>query len=91
LGLQAGHVIVKKRLARQKVLPFVALLPPWLVGIEASGRAYYWARGFTILGHTVKLMSPQFVKRICSTRKMIPTMRQASTRPSGVRYENLRE
>jgi transposase len=31
-----GHVIVKKRLARQKVLPFVAQLPPCLIGLEAS-------------------------------------------------------
>jgi transposase len=44
-----GHVIVKKRLARQKVLPFVAQLPPCLIGMEASGRAHYWAREFTKL------------------------------------------
>ena len=57
-----GHVIVKKRLARQKVLPFVAQLPPCLIGMEASGSAHYWAREFSQLGHTVKLMPPQFVK-----------------------------
>jgi len=37
-----GHVIVKKRLARQKVLPFVTQLPPCLIGMEASGGAHYW-------------------------------------------------
>ena len=57
-----GHVVVKKRLARQKVLPFLTQLPPCLIGMEASGGAHYWAREFTQLGHTVKLMSPQFVK-----------------------------
>ena len=41
-----GHVLVKKRLARQKVLPFVAQLPPCLIGMEASGGAHYWAREF---------------------------------------------
>ena len=46
------HVIVKKRLARQKVLPFMAQLPPCLIGMEASGGAHYWAREFTKLGHT---------------------------------------
>ena len=34
-----GHVVVKKRLARQKVLPFVAQLTPCLIGMEASGGA----------------------------------------------------
>ena len=57
-----GHVVVKKRLARQKVLPFLTQLPPCLIGMEASGGAHYWAREFTQLGHTVQLMSPQFVK-----------------------------
>ena len=57
-----GHVVGKKRLARHKVLPFVAQLPPCLIGLEAAGGAHYWAREFTKLGHTVKLMPPQFVK-----------------------------
>ena len=50
-----GHIVVKKRLARQKVLPFMAQLPPCLLGMEASGVAHYWAREFTQLGHTVKI------------------------------------
>src|SRR5262245_4641560 len=67
-----GHVIVKKRLARQKVLPFVAQLPPCLIGMEASGGAHYWAREFTKLGHTVKLMPPQFVKPYVQRQKNDP-------------------
>ena len=66
-----GHVIVKKRLARQQVLPFVAQLPPCLIGMEASGGAHYWAREFTKLGHTVKLLSPQFVKPYGATCKSL--------------------
>jgi len=57
-----GHVVVTKRLARQRVLPFVGQLPPCLIGMEASGGAHYWAREFPKLGHTVKLLPPQFVK-----------------------------
>src|SRR5919205_862937 len=41
-----GHVIIQKRLARQKVLPFIARLPSCLIGMEASGGAHYWAREF---------------------------------------------
>ncbi len=67
-----GHVVVQKRLARQKVLPFMAQLPPCLLGMEASGGAHYWAREFTQLGHTVKLMSPQFVKPYVQSQKNDP-------------------
>jgi transposase len=58
---QRGHVILTKRLARKKVLPFFAQLSPCLIGIEASGGTHYWARELMKLGHTVKLISPQFV------------------------------
>jgi transposase len=57
-----GNVVVTKRLTRPKVLPFVAQLSPCLIGMEVSGSAHYWAREFSQLGHTVKLMPPQFVK-----------------------------
>jgi transposase len=30
--------------------------------MEAWPRAHHWARQFTKLGHTVKMISPQFVK-----------------------------
>ncbi len=52
---------VRRQLARAKVLEFFAKLPPCLIGIEACGGAHYWARELTKLGHTVKLMSAQFV------------------------------
>jgi transposase len=71
-GDARGHVGVKKRLARQKVLPFMAQLPPCLIGMEASGGAHYWAREFTQLGHTVKLMAPQFVKPYVQSQKNDP-------------------
>ena len=57
-----GHVVVTQRLARPKVLPCVAQLPPCLIGLEASGGTHDWARECTKLGHTVKRMPPQFVK-----------------------------
>ena len=56
-----GHVVLTKRLSRKKLLPFFAQLPPCLIGMEASGGTHYWARELTQLGHTVKLIRPQFV------------------------------
>lgn len=57
-----GHKSLSKSLRRSQVLPFFANLPPCLVGMEACGGAHYWARELTKLGHTVRLIAPQFVK-----------------------------
>jgi transposase len=43
-------------------MPFVAQMPPVVIGMEACGGAHYWARRFREHGHTVKMMAPQFVK-----------------------------
>jgi transposase len=57
-----GKVALRKQLKRKDVLSFFANLEPCLIGMEACGSAHYWARKFTELGHTVRLMAPQFVK-----------------------------
>jgi transposase len=64
-----GQVGVRKALKREQVLPYFAHLPPCLVGMEACGSAHYWARKLQALGHTVKLMAPQFVKPYVKTNK----------------------
>jgi transposase len=64
-----GHVVLRTRLPRKQVLPFMAQLPPCLIGVEASGGAHYWARELMTLGHTVKLMSPQFVRPYVQRQK----------------------
>jgi len=57
-----GKVAVQQRVAQSKLLEAVAQLPPRVIGMEACASAQYWAREFQQLGHTVKLVSPQFVK-----------------------------
>ncbi len=37
--------------------------------MEACGGSHYWARQLELLGHTVKLMAPQFVKPYVKTNK----------------------
>jgi len=51
------------------VLPFFANLQACLIGMEACGSAHHWARKLQALGHTVKLMAPQFVKPYVKTNK----------------------
>ena len=57
-----GKKTLGKALKRPQVLAFFANLPPCLVGMEACGGAHYWARELGKLGHTPRLIAPQFVK-----------------------------
>jgi transposase len=64
-----GKKAVSKALLRKQVLPWFANLTPCLVGLEACGGSHYWARELEKLGHTVKLMAPQFVKPYVKSNK----------------------
>ncbi len=64
-----GRPVLRKKLARGKVLEFFANLPPCLVGIEACASAHHWARELSKLGHEVRLMPPQYVKPYVKTNK----------------------
>ncbi len=58
---ERGQIVLRKRLSRPDLMPFIATLPPVLSGMEACGGAHDWARRFRAHGHEVKLMAPQFV------------------------------
>ena len=58
-----GNVVIRRQLRRSRVLPFFKRLPPCLVGVEACATAHHWARQLIGLGHEVKLMPPNYVKR----------------------------
>ena len=64
-----GKVMLRKQLRRNAMIKYFANLAPCLIGMEACGSAHYWARKLSELGHTVKLMSPQFVKPYVKTNK----------------------
>lgn len=66
---ERGKVVLKKALKRDQMAPFFANLQSCLIGMEACGSAHYWARKLQGLGHTVKLMAPQFVKPYVKTNK----------------------
>jgi transposase len=68
----AGNVVVSRRLRRKEVFAFFAKLPPCLVGVEACGSAHYWGREIGKLGHTVKLMPPNYVKPFVKRGKPDP-------------------
>ena len=64
-----GKAVLRKQLRRDQVAVFFANLPPCLIGMEACGSAHHWARKLQAMGHTVKLMAPQFVKPYVKTNK----------------------
>lgn len=64
-----GKVVLRKQLKRSQVTAFFANLPACLIGMEACGSAHHWARELERLGHTVRLMAPQFVKPYVKTNK----------------------
>ncbi len=66
---EGGQGIKRCRLSRKKMLPWFANRAPALVGMEACGGAHYWARELEKLGHTVRLMAPQYVKPWVQTNK----------------------
>jgi len=66
---ERGRAVVRKQLKRDQVAPFFANLPPCLVGIEACASSHHWARKLQALGHTVRLMAPQFVKPYVKSNK----------------------
>ena len=66
---ERGKAVLRRRLKRHQVAKFMAKLPPCLIGMEACGSAHHWARKLQGFGHTVKLMSPQFVKPYVKSNK----------------------
>jgi len=72
-----GHVVLRKRLTREALMPYIAQLPSVVIGMEACGGAHYWARRFREHGHTVKLIAPQFVKPYVKSNKSDPADAEA--------------
>ena len=81
-----GAVVIRKQVSRVKVLQFFAAVPPCLVGIEACPTAHHWSRKLQVLGHTVRLMPPSYVKAYLKRSKNdandAAAICEAVTRPS---------
>ena len=66
---ERGKPVLRKQLRREQMVVFFSNLPQCLIGMEACGGAHHWARKLQALGHTVKLMAPQFVKPYVKSNK----------------------
>jgi transposase len=66
---ERGQTVVNKSLRRSQVPTFFGNLPPCVVGMEACATSHYWARKLSGLGHTVRLIAPQFVRPYVKANK----------------------
>jgi transposase len=57
-----GRPVLRTDLRRGQMIPFFRKLPRTTVALEACGSSHYWARQLAALGHTVRLIPPQYVK-----------------------------
>ena len=58
----ANRPVLRVNLRRAQMIPFFRKIPPTVVAMEACGSSHYWARELAALGHTARLMPPQYVK-----------------------------
>ena len=65
----AGRVVLRRRVMRDSLLQVIAQLEPCTIAIEACTGAFYWQRQFERFGHTVKIISPQYVKPFVLSQK----------------------
>jgi transposase len=63
------RVVIRRQLSRSQMVAFFEKLPPCLVGMEACAGAHHWARTLQQMGHTARLIAPQFVKPYIKNQK----------------------
>ncbi|MFT2793917.1 IS110 family transposase [Serratia sp. T13T92] len=81
-----GRAVYRKKFTRQKLFEFLAQCPATTIVMEACGGANFMVRKLTELGHTPKLISPQFVRPFVKTNKNdfvdAEAICEAASRPS---------
>jgi transposase len=84
-----GRAVLRTNLRRAQMVPFFRKLPPIEIAMEACGSSHHWARELSALGHTVRLIPPQyvkpFVKRAKNDRNDAEAICEAAGRP-GMRF-----
>lgn len=64
-----GRRVFNRQIKVAHAMEFFTRIQPCVIGVEACASAHYWARKLSSLGHTVKLMPPQYVKSYVKTNK----------------------
>ncbi|MEZ0249334.1 MAG: IS110-like element ISMmg1 family transposase [Methylobacteriaceae bacterium] len=81
-----GRVVLRRRMRRETVIAFSAKLPGCVVAMEACCGAHHMGRTLVEQGHTVRLMSPEYVRPYVKAQKNddrdAEAIAEAATRPT---------
>ncbi|MEM9592393.1 MAG: IS110 family transposase [Pseudomonadota bacterium] len=70
VGLDAtGAVVLRRRMRRQTVIKFASGLPSCVVAMEACCGAHHLGHALSSQGHTIRLMSPEYVRPYVKAQK----------------------
>jgi transposase len=94
-GLDAnGTVVLRRTTTREGVVAFAAALPACVIAMEACCGAHFLGRTFVAQGHTVRLMSPEYVQPYVKAQKTddrdAEAIAEAATRPT-IRFVSLKD
>lgn len=82
----AGAVVMRRKMTREGVMAFTAALPACVVAMEACCGAHFLGRVIADQGHTVRLMSPEYVQPYVKAQKTddrdAEAIAEAATRPT---------
>ena len=83
---ESGKVFLRRRLRRENVVTFTSELPRCVIGMEACCGAHHLGRLLRAQGHTVRLMSPEYVRPYVKAQKNddrdAEAIAEAATRPT---------
>lgn len=87
-----GAVVMRKRMTRDAIVTFAMTLPACMIAMEACCGAHFLGRTLVLHGHTIRLMSPEYVHHT-SRRKTddrdAEAIAEAATRPT-MRFVSLK-
>ena len=83
---KSGREVFRKKCSRAQMMQFFGNVPSCVVVMEACAGSHYVARQLAAMGHTAKLISPQFVKPFVKGNKNdfvdAEAICEAASRPS---------
>ncbi len=87
VGLDStGKVVIRRRMRRETVIAYAAKMPTCIIAMEACCGAHHMGRALTAQGHTIRLMSPEYVRPYVKAQKNddrdAEAIAEAATRPT---------
>jgi transposase len=81
-----GKVVLRRRMQRMTIVALAAKLPPCIIAMEACCGAHHLGRTLAAQGHTLRLMSPEYVRPYVKAQKNddrdAEAIAEAATRPT---------